>query len=513
MISSGRVPFAALVQMQSVLSGLGLGLLVVLVMLVVLPPGERRLVRGPLILLVIYAGARGGMAVLPEGQFPAKLLHFIAVFAWCAAIVRSLFILFASARLQRIVGKPWPKIMRDVVQAVLFVVIGLIALRAIGLEPGQLLTTSALLTAVLGLSMQDTLGNLFAGLALQGQQTVGVGDWVRYSDGPDGIGEVTEINWRATHLLTTSRVQVIVPNSVLARAVVRNFSRPTRVVRRETELVLPFSVSPERARSLSLAAIRDLDGVLDEPEPHVIVSGFDDRGVKYGVRWFLTDYARVEQLEGAVRQRLLYAVRRAEIDIPYPHRSVTLAQPSASVLANAHFSEPPPAVAPQTYTERLARFDLFKPLSPAELASLGESARSALYAPGEAIIRQGDPGTELFAVERGRVEVVIALENRQPLRVATLEPGAVVGELALLTGERRTATVQALAETEVIVISRNAFKQVFDQNPELMDRLSKRLAQRMDQLNQAVSDATNGESDSDRRSDILMQRIRKFFTG
>jgi len=111
------------------------------------------------------------------------------------------------------------------------------------------------------------------------------------------------------------------------------------------------------------------------------------------------------------------------------------------------------------------------------------------------------------------VEVVVALESRQPLRVALLEPGGVVGELALLTGERRTATVQALAETEVIVISQKAFKHVFDANPELAEQLSQRLARRMDQLNQAVSDATDGESNADRRSDILMQRIRKFFSG
>jgi small-conductance mechanosensitive channel/CRP-like cAMP-binding protein len=507
------VPLDALIQMQSVLSGLGLGLLVVLVVLVLLPSGERRLVRGPLILLFIYAATRGTMSLIPAGQFPTKLLHFVAVFAWCAAIVRSLFVLFASARLQRVLGKPWPKIMRDVVQAVLYVVVALIALRAIGLEPGQLLTTSALLTAILGFSMQDTLGNLFAGLALQGQQTVGVGDWVRFADGPEGIGEVTEINWRATHFLTNDRVQVIVPNGVLARAVVRNFSRPTRIVREETEVVFPYSVSPERARTLALGAIRGLDGILEEPEAHVLILGVNDIGVRYGVRWFLNDYSRRDPIDSAVRQRVLYALRRADIAVPVPHRAVTLASPSGSPPAGTHFSEPPPREGTQNYAERLARFDLFKPLSPAQLAHLAEGARTALYAPGEAIIRQGDPGTELFAVERGRVEVVVALDNRPPLRVALLEPGAVVGELALLTGEKRTATVQALAECEVIVVSRGAFKEVFDANPELVERLTERLAQRMDQLNQAVSDATDGAADGERRSDILMQRIRKFFSG
>src|SRR5687767_4374750 len=100
-----------------------------------LPRHERGLVRSPLILLAIYGLARFSMAFLPANEFPNKLAHFIAVFTWFAAIVRSGFILFTRSRLARLSGRPWPKILRDVVQALSYFGVGMIALRAIGVEP------------------------------------------------------------------------------------------------------------------------------------------------------------------------------------------------------------------------------------------------------------------------------------------------------------------------------------------------------------------------------------------
>jgi small-conductance mechanosensitive channel/CRP-like cAMP-binding protein len=504
------LPLDAIVKLQPVLTGLGIGLALVLVLLVLLPSKERKLVRGPLVWLAIYAGTRGAMGLLQPEQFPIKILHFAAVFAWCAALIRCLFLLFGSTRLSRVVGRPWPKIVRDVVQAILYVVIALISLRAIGLDPGQLLTTSALLTAILGFSMQDTLGNLFAGLSLQAQQTIAVGDWVRWEEGSEGVGEVTEINWRATHFLTNNRVRVIVPNGVLARAVVRNYSRPTHVVRLEVAISLPYPVSPERVRSLILDGIRGVPGVLIEPEPHLIVVGFGDAGIDYSVRYFVDDYAQRERISGAVRQRIVYAVGRAGIEIPFPHRVLDVGSGFASLVPSL---TPPPVSEGRDLAAQLARFEFFKILTPAEIASLVSGSRTALYAPGEAILRQGDSGGDLFALERGRVEVVVSPEGRPPLRVTVLESGAVFGELAFLTGGRRTASVHALAECEVIAVARTAFKQVVDSNPAVAERLTTRLADRMEQIDKAVSDATDGDSRSIRDNELLLQKIRKFFAG
>jgi small-conductance mechanosensitive channel/CRP-like cAMP-binding protein len=505
------VTLSSLLKAYPVLLGLGLGVVVVLVVALVLPRHERRLARGPLILLAIYGLARASMAYVPPNVFPSKVLHFIAVFAWCAAIVRSAFVLFTRTGLSRVAGgAPWPKILRDVVQAIVYFAVGLIALRAIGVEPGSLLTTSALLTAVLGLSMQETLGNLFAGLALQSQQTLTVGDWVRFADGPEGFGEVTEVNWRSTHFLTNNRVQIIVPNGVIARSVLRNYSRPTRIVRHDIEITLPYGVLPEQARNLILAAVRGTEGVLTEPEPFVLLGQFNDAGATYSIRCFINDYGRRDPVDSAVRQRVLYALRRSGIEVPYPNRQVTFvgSLPTASPKPDLAHSRPPPP----NLGIRLERFELFRGLDDNTLGRLTEGVTPLFYSPGEAIIRQGEAGAELFALERGRVEILVTPEGRPPVRVGVLEAGAIFGEAAFLTGERRVATIVALTECEVIRIRRSAFQQLLDENPGLSERLTGLLAKRMDELGQAVSDVGQPEhTDGERRSDILISRIRQFF--
>jgi small-conductance mechanosensitive channel/CRP-like cAMP-binding protein len=506
------VTFFGLLKAQPVLVGLALGAVFALGVALFLPRHEKRRARGPIILLAIYALARWAMELFPDVNIAAKFLHFVAVFAWCTAIVRTGFVLFTSSRLSRLVGRPWPKIMRDVVQAFLYFGIALIALRAVGVEPGSLLTTSALLTAVLGLSMQETLGNLFAGLAMQGQQTLEVGDWVRFADGLEGMGEVVEINWRATHFLTNNRVQVIVPNGVIARSILKNYSRPTRVVRQDSEIVLPHDISPERARSIILGAVRGADGVLPEPEPFVVVSSFVDRGITYSLRYFIDNYGRRDPIDGGVRQRILYSLHRAGIALPVPGRRIELVNWQPSTLRPNETVAPPSEKAQGGLGASLARFDLFKGFDPRALDHLAERTTPALYSPGEAIIRQGESGNELFALERGRVEVLVAPEGRPPLRVAVLEAGALFGEAALMTGERRSATVVALTECEVIAVSRSAFQELIEAHPDLSERLTGMLATRMDELSQAVSDVAQPNENGDRRSDLLIQRIRAFFS-
>jgi CRP-like cAMP-binding protein len=400
--------------------------------------------------------------------------------------------------------------MRDVVQVVLYFVVAMIALRAIGVEPGSLLTTSALLTAVLGLSMQETLGNLFAGLALQSQQTVNVGDWVRFADGPEGLGEVTEVNWRSTHFMTNNRVEIIVPNGVIARSIIRNYSRPSRIVRHDIDIVLPYGLMPEQARSLILSALRGTEGVLTEPEPFVLVGEFTDMGVTYSIRCFINDYGRRDPIDSGVRQRMLYALHRAGIELPVPHRSIVMTDATVPrpVKTDLGRSRPPPP----TLGARLARFELFRGLDNGSLERVTEGVTPFFYAPGEAIIRQGESGSEIFGLERGRVEILVAPEGRPPVRVGVLEAGAIFGEAAFLTGERRVATIVALTECEVIRIRRSAFQELLAANPGLSERLATLLAKRMDELGQAVSDVGQPEhTDGDRRSDILISRIKQFF--
>jgi CRP-like cAMP-binding protein len=292
----------------------------------------------------------------------------------------------------------------------------------------------------------------------------------------------------------------------------RNYSRPTSLIRHDIDVLAPYDVSPERVRAVILAAIPGTPGVLEEPIPSVIVHQFSDSGVTYSVRYFIDDYGSRDPIEGNVRQRILYAFKRHGIDFPFPHRH--LLAPGLE-LAVEHLAPAGSVEKPASELDaRVARLELFRALDPKAIAELAKGSRLLLFSPGETIIRQGEEGTELFGVERGEVEILVKLKASELVRVAKLGPGAVFGEAALLTGGARTATIVAITESELLAVSRSAFQKVIQQKPELAEKLTNLLASRMDQLSQTINDAeAEGRLDGDRRSDLLLTRIKSFFGG
>jgi len=490
---------------------LAIGIAAVLVVLafVALPRGDRYLARGPLLLLLAHVLARGIQRNFDPATLASRLLEFASVFAVLGSIARSAFLLGVMSRLARRFTRPWPRIHRDLLQAFLYFAVGLVALRAVGVEPGSLLATSAVLTAVLGLSLQETLGNLFAGLALQAQPPFSVGDWLQFAEGPDGIGRVLEINWRATHLVTIGEVEVIVPNGVIAKAPLRNFSRPTPVMRHTTSLVLPDAVAPHRIQNIVLRTLGDLHGVLRTPPPSVLVGAFVERGATYSIRFFVEDFAKIEPIEGELRRRLWYWFRREGIELPPPRSRVEAISAGTAVtsLGDASRASQEPSIA-----LRLQALDFLSGVGAPVLERLAQGTRSVLYGPGEAIIHQGESGNELFVIEQGTLEVLVTNGAGLTTSVARLAPGQFFGEAALLRDEQRTATVVATSECQLLVISAGAFRAAAEMDRSIVERLTTKLAARLTELSHAVSD--HGDlAEEERQSLQLIERVKRFFHG
>ena len=171
----------------------------------------------------------------------------------------------------------------------------------------------------------------------------------------------------------------------------------------------------------------------------------------------------------------------------------------------------PPARDAAARRAELARVEFLKGVGDAVLDRITAGSRVALYTPGEAVIRQGDTGDELFVILGGAVDVLIAKDDFQ-IRVATLEAGHFFGEAALLRGEQRSATVVATTECELLVISAGAFRAAAELDASIEDRLTRHVAARLAELSKAVSPPEPGDAlDDDRRSDILIARIKQFF--
>ncbi len=450
--------------------GLVVGLALLVALRVLMPAAERRSLRVPVVLLIVHVVARGARVFAGDGSLLGKSLAVTALFCLLAAIGRLGFQLVVDWFLGQRLGRPLPRIFREIIQVCVFIGVALVTLRALGVEPGSLLTTSALLTAVLGLSMQDTLGNLFAGLAVQTERPFAVGDFIQFQEGGELIGKVTEINWRATKIVTNDLVEVIVPNGTLAKAPLKNFSRPTPVTRRIVRVQAQYEAPPGRVRRAIAEAVHGSQGVLTSPAPRILINAFADSGVEYVAQFYITDFENRLLVESEVRQRIWYALQRAGISIPFPIRDVRFRDMATEQ------KERPTDVESRLRTLRGAEF--FDALPAATLEQLAEVVAERTYEAGELIVRQGDTGTELFVVSCGEVAVLVEREGEAPHQLARLGPGRVFGEVAAMTGERRMATIEALRNTSLLVVGQGDFQSVTQDSPELAARISQVLTER-----------------------------------
>jgi small-conductance mechanosensitive channel/CRP-like cAMP-binding protein len=396
-----------------------------------------------------------------------------------------------------------PPLVRDLGQALVLGIIVFSVLRAAGVDLVSLVTTSAVLTAVIGLALQSTISNLFAGLSLQVDRTLSVGDWVQINQ---RIGRITQIKWRSTFLVTRDGDNVILPNSVLLGNEVLNFSQPTRQHRLSLRLGFAYRHPPNDVKRTLLEAVRGVPGVLPAPAPDCFPCEFGESAIIYALRYWIDDVERESGIEGEIRTRIWYAAQRAALEIPFPIRSIYMTEITQDHLTREQERE---------FLERaaaLAKIDLFAPLEPGEREILARTMKKVSFAGGEDIIRQGDPGDSLYVIQDGEVGVRLAVEGAVR-EVATLRAGDFFGEMSLMTGEPRRATCAAKADVACYLIDKEAFSQVLEVKPQVVEQISTILGSRQTAL-EGERDNLSAEAKARRaaeNSSKLLARIRNFF--
>jgi small-conductance mechanosensitive channel/CRP-like cAMP-binding protein len=483
--------------------GLIAGLALILLLIPLLPRGERRRVKLPALLLAVHLGILALRTLVVADAAAQQALYITSIFFLLASIARSTHLLLVHSLVKRMSSGPLPRIVGDLIQAIFFLMAVLVTMHAAGVELGSILTTSALLTAVIGLSLQDTLGNLFAGLAIQLQQPFRVGDWIQWDDNDLNIGRVTEMNWRAVTVVTLEHVEITVPNATLAKAGLSNFSAPAKEARRHVVVWAPPDHSPREIQRALILSLDGVKGVLSSPRPSAITLEFTERGVAYALRYFIRDFERRDIIAGEVRDRVWYALDRLGITIPAPMRTVHLHEVTEESLEHEEEQR-------VEHLEDELRAVGFLDVLPSEsLHRLAEKVEERRYAPGERIIREGDEGEELFIVRAGRVRVEVGGRRRK--EVARLGKGQFFGEMSLMTGAERRASVSAVDEVVVLVIGKSALRPVLSEAPELAELISEALAERQLELEEADSRETLTEMPVE-QSGVLLQRIKRFFS-
>jgi small-conductance mechanosensitive channel/CRP-like cAMP-binding protein len=436
----------------------------------------------------------GGLAAKADTIIDALRLILFAILAYLAVRALNSLIFDLVFRLRR--GYEAPTLVRNIFSLLAFTALFFLIFTLVfpQVNLGALFTTSAIFGVILGLALQDTLGNFFAGISLQADRPFQVGDVITVGV-QRHTGVVEEITWRAIKIRTFQNHVVLISNSNAAKEPIEVCPRENLNARLVFFNTL-FTDSPAKAIHVVREAVREADNVSQKIAPIVRIRNLGDSGVEYEVKYWLENYAKYNDTDALVRQRIWYAFRRANLNFAYPTRTLLV--------------ERKPKIGEQdgggAIIERLAAVDIFAPLSTEETGMLAQAATSHVFAPGEMVIRAGDPGSSMFVVHNGRVSVQIS-ENGRARTVATLTDGAFFGEMALFTGEPRTANVIAIEETEVLEIGHSAMKRVFDTNPDLVESLSHIIAERRQAL-AASEDLSGGRKDV---SAGLLSSIKRFF--
>jgi small-conductance mechanosensitive channel len=338
----------------------------------------------------------------------------------------------------------------------------------------SLVTTSAVLTAVVGLAAQEPLKDLFAGLELQVNEIFKVGDFIDLGDGTAGV--VAMMNWRDTCLRDITGALVVIPNAKVTQLVVRNYGT-FGVMGNRFNIGLDYALPPSQARALLLDVLHQHPAILPEPPPAVRVASFDDSAISYELLAFQPpgNGADLLNLRSELLEQIWYSLERHGSRIPYPVRELRTKRVQ---LDDRH----PSRLTLEARRSLLLHNPLFCALNEEERVGLANGAESLRFAAGEVVVREGDPGHSLYQVVDGSVEVLKDTGGRVPVRVTQLRSGEIFGEMSLLTDCARSATVRALEECVLLEVNQQDLRPILQNNPSLMERLAGLVSQRRGQL-------------------------------
>jgi small-conductance mechanosensitive channel/CRP-like cAMP-binding protein len=465
------------------------GIVLVAVTLTARAATTNRFIRSRLsVSAAVFAAAVVAELLLASGKLPPQI---------AAQILSGYPLLLAFAASNAIVAlviNPWrhdripdrfPNIVQDAI------VIGLFAVAATIFLPEKIAATTAVGAVVIGFALQDTLGNLFSGLAIQVEKPFHVGQWVTIG-GKDG--KVAEITWRATKIRTKTGNFVVVPNSVLSRDTITNYSEPNDETRIEIEVGASYDTPPNDVKAVIRAALLGEPMLVPGRPLDVLVTDFGHSAVMYRVRFWITDFAADELARDQVRTHIYYAFRRHGITIPYPIQVYV----EQDARKSGH-SE-------RAIASSLAGVDILDSLDDGQRSKLVESARPLLYAAGETIVLEAAPGNSMFVLLRG--EAVVTLANTVG-ELARLEAGAFFGEMSLLTGEPRTATVTATTDCELLEIGSDAFRRVVMADAAVLERVSTAVATRREAMERHRKTRSNTDAPPETPQTFLA-RVRQF---
>lgn len=455
------------------------------------------------------------------GQFLSSLIHAMQ-FDMAANVLHEAFVIGGGIALIRLWGLlvfriilPFahmtpPRITEDIFVIIAYIGWGLVRLRFAGLDLGSIVATSAMITAVVAFAMQDTLGNILGGLALQLDNSIQIGDWIKVDD---IAGRVVDIRWRSTLVETRNWETVVFPNSQLMKnkfmVLGRRSDQPVQWRR-----WIWFGVKLDVTQTKVVRAVEDailqaeINNVAKTPAPNCVLMDVDKGYARYALRYWLADLAADDPTDGAVRWHVYTALERAGIKLAVEEQSVHY------VRENEKYEE---AVQQRELLRRvktLRRVELFKQMTDDELHKLASRLKYAPFAKGNVITKQGATAQHwLFVIINGETEVYLEAPNGEKRRLNVLTKGDFFGEMSLMTGAPRAASVIALTDVECYRLDKEAFEEIMQARPSIAEEVTHILVERRAQLDSVLQNM--GEESLNKvihpQHNEMLAAVKRFF--
>jgi small-conductance mechanosensitive channel/CRP-like cAMP-binding protein len=398
---------------------------------------------------------------------------------------------------------PIPHFLREVVGGVIFLIV-LLFILSYGYHAETqlrgLLAGSGVVAIIVGFAGQNLFAGIIGGISIQINRPYKVGDWLQVGE---RFAEVMEINWRSTRLRTNDNIYLDIPNNEMVGHEIVNLHYPTEAHAMRIRVGVEYKNPPNLVKEALFRAASTADGVLPEPKVRVFLVDFADFAVIYEIKFYMGNHSRINEINDAIRTNVWYELKRRNITIPFPIRTLQVQRKTARPIQEE-----------QSEALSILREEpLFRCLSDEQLNQMVGQARLKLFGRGEPVIEEGAAGDSMFVMLRGAANVFVS-KNGSKIRVATLGAGNCFGEMSLLTGEPRSATVRADGDCYVMEIGKPVMAEVLRDAPSCLEKLSELLARRRMETEGALKEAgrTDEHAMKERQySATFLHRLRTFF--
>lgn len=442
--------------------------------------------------LLLYAEL--AMSGMPSYQSVLQGVQTIIVLVCLAKLVNYLILdVYLRIHTQREV----PTFVRDTVRLVVYLAAGIISLRLVfKIDLSAIVTTTTVITATIAFAMQSTLANALSGFSIQTDNLLARQNWISIKE-KNLFGEIVNVGFRYTTLRNLENYLILVPNSVIMQSVVTFHGSKESVNKPaiQVDVMLGYDMPPEKAKSILMQALRDDTEVLEHPEPVVRLITLNDSGITYQLKFWIDDPSGRIRVQDAIYSRVWYSVNRAGYSFPFPHRQII----SSEAKAPFTFSR-------EHIAEELRQSELFAVLEAASITAISEQAPVMVFGPGEAVVNQGDGGSSLFMVLKGSLEVSV-----DGLVVGSIHEDSFFGEMSLLTGEPRSATVSALSEVWLAEVTKELMEPILVSNQSVLETLSSILAEREARTIHSQTIENDATSAGSLRKEDYLKRLKSFF--